>query len=139
MPGYEAYTFYMDMAFDLSTVTAHQTHQEEKSDDVTTEVLAESGSTVTAQKSKESRTVTQTTVDCQSPTDIAPLEKRVEADGVHLLWTVLAQHTRLPGLLRATVRAVGPDGQVKKTAILHLDGGGRGGGHTGCAGGKKRI
>ena len=118
--GYEAYTFYMDMAFDLSTVTAHQTHQEEKSDDVTTEVLAESGSTVTAQKSKESRTVTQTTVDCQSPTDIAPLEKRVEADGVHLLWTVLAQHTRLPGLLRATVRAVGPDGQVKKTAILHL-------------------
>ena len=118
--GYEAYTFYMDMAFDLSTVTAHQTHQEEKSDDVTTEVLAESGSTVTAQKSKESRTVTQTTVDCQSPTDIAPLEKRVAADGVHLLWTVLAQHTRLPGLLRATVRAVGPDGQVKKTAILHL-------------------
>ena len=118
--GYEAYIFYMDMAFDLSTVTAHQTHQEEKSDDVTTEVLAESGSTVTAQKSKESRTVTQTTVDCQSPTDIAPLEKRVEADGVHLLWTVLAQHTRLPGLLRATVRAVGPDGQVKKTSILHL-------------------
>lgn len=118
--GYEAYIFYMDMAFDLSTVTAHQTHQEEKSDDVTTEVLAESGSTVTAQKSKESRTVTQTTVDCQSPTDIAPLEKRVAADGVHLLWTVLAQHTRLPGLLRATVRAVGPDGQVKKTSILHL-------------------
>ena len=60
----------------------------------------------------------EVTVDCDAKTDIAPLTKLVTEDGILLTWTVLAQQTQLPVLLRATVRAVAPNGGVKKSSML---------------------
>ncbi len=118
---YQDYAFYLDMSFDLSTVTkislprSVQTTQQTTSERVDAE-----GATVaaTANTSKESYTQQEVTVDCEATTDVAPLAKLVREDGILLTWRVLGQQTRLPGLLRATLRAVGPSGDVKKTALL---------------------
>ncbi len=58
-------------------------------------------------------------VNWDPTTDIASLEKTVEADGIRLVWTVLRQQTQLPGKLRANLRAVGATyAQVKKSAMM---------------------
>ncbi len=72
----------------------------------------------TASTTKEKRTITEVTVNCQSTTDVAALDKKVTAEGLVLTWTVLRQQTQLPGRLRATLRAVGTAGQVKKSGIM---------------------
>lgn len=118
---YRDYAFYLDMSFDLSTVTrvspprTMQTTQQ-----TTTEKVDAEGTTVaaTANTSKESYTRQEVTVDCETTTDVAPLAKLVREDGILLTWRVLGQQTRLPGLLRATLRAVGPDGDIKKSAMM---------------------
>ena len=116
--------FLADLAyrdFDLSTVThAEPPRAIQKAQQSTTETLNAEGATVATSSNvnKESYTQQTVTVDCRAKTDIAPLAKLIEADGIRLVWTVLAQHTQLPGLLRATLRAVGPNGEVKKTAMM---------------------
>ncbi len=119
-PGFGAYSFYMDMAFDLSTVTTREVCQQQTVENFTDETMSETHATLQERSTRESREVVEVAVDCDSPTDIAPLSKREEADGLHLVWQVLAQHTRYPGRLQATLRAVGPAGEVKKTAVMHL-------------------
>lgn len=119
--SYREYAFYLDVAFDLSTVTTTapprtiQTTQQ-----TTTEKINAEGATVssTANINKESYTDQNITVDCNAETDIAPLAKLVQEDGIRLVWTVLGQQTQLPGLLRATLRAVGPNGEIKKSAMM---------------------
>ncbi|MBQ9860054.1 MAG: hypothetical protein IJO76_05200 [Clostridia bacterium] len=95
-----------------------------------TESATKNGSTETASTSsgsedstitKETRTVTEVVVDCDYTTDIAPLSKQVTEEGLVLTWVILRQHTQLPGRLRAVVRAVGANGQVKKTAVMLLE------------------
>ena len=119
-PGFEAYTFYMDMAFDLSTVTTCEQSKQETVQNNSREEKSDTLSVVTATSQKESRTLTDVQVDWDNPTDIAPLDKQVTAEGLCLTWTVLGQHTRLPGRLEAVIRGVGPEGQVKKTAIMQF-------------------
>lgn len=58
-------------------------------------------------------------VNWETTTDIASLDKTVEAEGIRLVWTVLRQQTQLPGKLRANLRAVGATyAQVKKSAMM---------------------
>ncbi|MBQ4612611.1 MAG: hypothetical protein IJB26_03560 [Clostridia bacterium] len=119
--AYKDYAFYLDLAFDLSTVTSTapprkiETTQQSASEEVTEGAVSVSS---TAYITKESYTQADTTVDCNSSTDIAPLTKLVQKDGVLLTWTVVDQHTQLPGLLRATVRAVSSGGTVKKSSMM---------------------
>ncbi len=115
------YTFYLDLAFDLTTVTSQTTPKEIVSTQQTTsEVVAADGVSLTATDNinRESYTQTQIVVDCDAKTDITSLAKLVKDDGVYLTWTVLAQHTQLPGRLRATLRAVNTNGDVKKSAVM---------------------
>ncbi len=119
--SYREYAFYLDLAFDLSTVTTVEKPREiQTTQQTTTEKVNADGTTVsaTANINKESYTDQDVIVDCKAKTDIAPLAKLVREDGIRLVWTVLSQQTQLPGLLRATLRAVGPNGEVKKSAMM---------------------
>ena len=116
---YTEYAFHLDMAFDPTSITTHDTrqvvqttfHSEEQEDD--------GGPIVDTVTTKESYTVDDVKTTTHNLTDIAPLVKSVQEDGIHLTWRVLRQHTVLPGKLCATIRAVGSEtGQVKKSAIL---------------------
>ncbi len=119
--AYQDYAFWLDLAFDLSTVTATAPPRAVES---TTETLSRTVNAngdvtaSTAHGSKESYTETEVTVEEVSRTDIAPLVAQVREDGVLLTWTILAQQTQLPGTLYATLRAVGPDNRVKKSAVM---------------------
>ncbi len=119
--AYAEYTFYLDLAFDLASVTkiAEPRQLESESTSITETYDADgnplSGKTQTL---TERYVHTEVTVDCDIETDIAPLAKSVREDGVVLTWTVLAQQTQLPGLLRATLRAVGLNGEVKKSPVM---------------------
>ena len=115
---YEEWGFHLDMAFDLSTVTSHAQRQLETTQVNTTENVSETQVKTNGTTTKEKYTVTEVEVDCADKTDIASLKKKVLADGIQLTWTVLRQHTQLPGKLRATLRALGPDGQVKKSDLM---------------------
>ena len=57
-------------------------------------------------------------VEALPATDIAALEKSATPEGIALRWTVRRQQTRIPGRLRANLRALGPAGQVKKSATM---------------------
>lgn len=118
---YRDYVFYLDMAFDLSTVTSQTTPKQIVSTQQSmNETATEEGLKVSATENvrKESYTESSTVVDCASKTDIAPLAKLDHKDGLLLTWTVLSQQTQLPGPMRATLRAVGPNGEVKKSAMM---------------------
>ncbi len=113
--------FHLDMAFDLSTVTTTDTTQTQTTQETQQESISETAVSLTASTTRSTKQVTDVTVDCQSPTDVAALEKTVTEEGLLLTWVILRQHTLLPGKLRATLRAVSPTGQVKKTAIMVFD------------------
>lgn len=90
---YKNWTFHLDMAFDPASI-ADLIKKEEAAE--TDEMVVE-----------------------YALTDVAHLEKRVGEDGIHLTWSVLRQHTALPGKLWATLRAVGSTAdKVKKSAIM---------------------
>lgn len=118
---YRDYEFYLDIAFDLSTVTelspprTIKTTQQESN-----EIVDPSGSIInsTANTSSESYTQQEVKVDCEASTDVVPLSKWEDANGITLTWSVRNQHTRLPGVLRATLRAVSPRGNIKKSAMM---------------------
>ncbi len=118
---YRDYAFYLDLAFDLSTVTSQTTPKQIVSTQQSmNETATDEGMKVSSTESlrKESYTESGTVVDCTSKTDVAPLAKLMHEDGLLLTWTVLSQQTQLPGPLRATLRAVGPNGEVKKSAMM---------------------
>jgi len=115
---YEDWGFHLDMAFDLSTVTSRAERQMESTQMNTTENVSETLVKTNGTTTKEKYTVTEVDVDCADKTDIATLKKKVLSDGIQLTWTVLRQHTQLPGKLKTTLRALGPDGQVKKSDLM---------------------
>lgn len=119
--AYAAYTFYMDMAFDLSTVTTTSQSQKETTSQNVQETISDTSTQSVSTKTTENAMVSQVQVDCDAKTDIAPLDMTRDGDALVLTWTILSQHTRLPGTLRATLRAVGTDGQVKKSAMMSFE------------------
>ncbi len=115
---YRNWSFYLDMAFDLSTVTTRDSRQVVATQQDTTENVTEAQVKTTATGKKETYTVENVTVNAPSKTDVAFLSKRESKEGLLLTWTVLAQQTRLPGKLTATLRATGPSDEVKKSALM---------------------
>lgn len=120
--GWEAYqhwTFSLDMAFDLKSITTHDSRQVVSTRINRSEIDEATGVTADETIFKETYTVYDEDVLGYNQTDIAPLIKRVEKDGIHLIWTVLRQHTVLPGKLWATLRAAsGEIDQIKKSDIM---------------------
>ncbi len=122
--AYRDYAFYVDMEFDLSTVTKVEApRQVESLIESSTEIVDVDGVSMAKSASQEklSYTEEQVTISPVVSADIAPLSKLVRADGILLTWTVLNQHTQLPGQLRATLRAVAPSGKVKKSSLMVFD------------------
>lgn len=115
---YEEWGFHLDMAFDLSSVTSRAERNLETTQVSTTENVSDTVVKTTGNTTKEKYTVTEVEVDCMDKTDIATLKKRVVEDGIQLTWTVLRQHTQLPGKLKATLRALGHDGEIKKSDLM---------------------
>ncbi|MBR0447583.1 MAG: hypothetical protein IIX28_03855 [Clostridia bacterium] len=118
---YADWGFHLDMAFDLSSVTTRDTRQMENTKVESSETVSDTLVKTTANTKKEKYTVSDVMVDCHSETDIASLTKELTDVGLVLTWTVLRQHTQLPGRLWANIRALGPDGQVKKSAVMVFD------------------
>lgn len=110
--------FFLDMAFDLSSVTTRDSRQVVTTQKNVTENVSETQVTTATNDRQETFTVEEVTVDTPSRTDVAYLIKKKEQEGLLLTWRVLAQHTRLPGKLTATLRAVDDDGRVKKSALM---------------------
>lgn len=115
---YRDWTFYLDMAFDLSSVTTRASRQVVDTKEDTTENVSESQVKTAVSGKKETYTVESVTVDAPARTDVAYLSKQETEEGLQLTWKVLAQQTRLPGKLTATLRALGPLDQVKKSALM---------------------
>lgn len=116
---YKDWSFHLDLAFDLSTVTYRDSRQVVQTRVDSTEDVTETQVKTSATTTKESYTVVGEQVNWDPATDIASLAKTVEADGIRLTWTILRQHTHLPGRLLATLRAVGDSfAQVKKSALM---------------------
>ncbi|MBQ8682898.1 MAG: hypothetical protein IJ518_00095 [Clostridia bacterium] len=115
---YAEWTFHLDMAFDLSSITTRESWERQTVTQTQKENTTEISSDLTLTETKETRRVTEETVEEGSTTDIAYLAKKVTKEGILLTWTVRRQHTQLPGRLCATLRAVGPNGEVKKSAVM---------------------
>ena len=116
---YKEWSFHLDLAFDLSSVTAVDRRQVEQTKVDSTETVTESQVVTSATTTKEHYVTEQKQVNWEPATDIVSLDKSVEAEGIRLTWTVLRQHTHLPGRLLATLRAVGSTfAQVKKSALM---------------------
>ena len=120
--GWEAYrnwSFHLDMAFDPESITTRESRQVVQTHSHSSQMKEEAAVNTEESETKETYTVENEEVLDYNLTDIAPLEKRVGEDGIYLTWTVLRQHTVLPGKLWATLRAVdGTAQKVKKSAIM---------------------
>ena len=120
--GWEAYqnwSFHLDMAFDPESITTRESRQVVQTHSSSSQMKEEAAVNTEESVTKETYTVENEEVLNYSLTDIAPLEKRVGEDGIYLTWTVLRQHTMLPGKLWATLRAVDGTAQyIKKSAIM---------------------
>lgn len=118
---YKDWGFHLDMAFDLSTVTTRDTRQMENVKVESSETVSDTLVKTSANTKKEKYTVSDVSVDCHSTTDVAYLEKSFTNDGILLTWRVLRQHTQLPGRLWANIRALGENGEVKKSSVMVFD------------------
>lgn len=116
--AYQDWGFYLDMAFDLSTVTDRDSRQVVAVQEDTTKTTAEAQVKTTSTSKKETYTVEKVTVSAPAETDVAPLMKQMQEDGLRLTWQILRQHTQLPGRLTATLRAVSPDTRIKKSSLM---------------------
>lgn len=117
----DKYAYYLDLAFDLSTVTTTAKRQKETTSQNVQETIGTNQSQSVSTKTTENAVLSETTVDCDAKTDVVPLSMLRDAEGVTLTWTILAQHTQLPGALQATLRAVSSDGCVKKSATMTFE------------------
>lgn len=115
---YVGWTFHLDMQFDVSTVTTTSEKQVQTITEDERETLGETNATRSVTSQKETATERNVEVDCTNPTDIAYLSQEMTEEGLVLTWNVLSQHTQLPGYLWATIRAVGAQGEVKKSAVM---------------------
>ena len=116
---YQTWGFHLDMAFDATSITTRDCRQVVQTTVNNVKHTEEASVTQDAVTTKETYTVCDEEVLAYDLTDVASLDKRVEADGIHLTWTVLRQHALLPGKLRATIRAVGENPQcIKKSAMM---------------------
>ena len=115
------YAYYLDIAFDLSTVTSTAQRQQETTSENSQETVGTDSSQSSSTKTKETALISETTVDWDTKTDVVPLASAEDGDGLTLTWTILAQHTRLPGTLQATLRGITADGRVRKSAIMTFE------------------
>lgn len=116
---YKDWSFFLDMAFDLESITTRDSRQVVSTRINRSEIDEATGVTADETIFKETYTVYDEDVLGYDKTDIAPLTKHVEKDGIHLIWTVLRQQTVLPGKLWATLRAAsGEYDEIKKSDIL---------------------
>lgn len=116
---YRDYGFHLDMAFDPVSITTRDCRQVVQTTVNSAEHKEEAGVTKDEVTTKETYTVCDEEVLSYDLTDVAPLDKWVEQEGIRLTWTVLRQHTQLPGKLKATIRAVGEDPNcIKKSAMM---------------------
>ena len=116
---YSYWTFFLDMNFDPESITTRDTRQVVSTRINRSEIDETTGVTADETVFEETYTVHDEDVLGYDLADIAPLTKEVKEDGIHLAWTVLRQHTVLPGKLWATLRAVsGEIDEVKKSAIM---------------------
>ena len=118
---YRDWGFHLDVAFDLSTVTRTDTHRRETTQKSHQEKVTETEVTLDSLTTKETKDVVDVKVECVATADVVSLLKSDTEDGLLLTWLICRQHTMLPGKLQATLRAVSPDGQVKKSAIMVFD------------------
>ncbi len=120
--GWETYrdwSFHLDMLFDLEGATLHDQKEVEQTTVNSTKRTEEAAVNTEEITTKETYTIHSKKTPDYEETDIAPLSKSVQQDGIHLFWTVLCQHTQLKGKLRANIRAVGSDTDVvKKSAVM---------------------
>lgn len=132
--GYRNWVFYLDMAFDLTSVTERDSRQVVDTQENVTETVEETqgktakeDATETAAETqvktaktgkKETYTKETVTVNAPAKTDVAYLSRKETEEGLVLTWKVLAQQTQLPGKLYANLRAEGPFGEVKKSARM---------------------
>lgn len=116
---YRNWSFHLDMAFDPESITTRESRQVVQTHTNSSQMKEEAAVNTEESVTKETYTVENEEVLNYNLTDIASLEKHVEEDGIRLVWTVLRQHTVLPGKLWATLRAVDSTAQmVKKSAIM---------------------
>ena len=116
---YRDYGFHLDMAFDPVSITTRDCRQVVQTTVNSAEHTEEAGVTKDEVTTKETYTVCNQEVLGYDLTDVASLDKWVEQEGIRLVWTVLRQHTQLPGKLKATIRAVGEDPNcIKKSAMM---------------------
>lgn len=115
---YANWIFRLDMRFDTSTVTTSTTRETQSTETQSSETITETAVSGSTRTLRESGTVTEVAVDCDNTTDVAYLDKEFCPEGIRLVWTVLAQQTRLPGRLWATIRAQNGNGAVKKSAVM---------------------
>ncbi len=116
--GYRNWVFYLDIAFDLTTVTSRDSRQVVTTQEDVTETVAETQVKTAKTGKKETYTKETVTVDVPAKTDVAYLSRKETEEGLVLTWKVLAQQTQLPGKLYANLRAEGPFGEVKKSALM---------------------
>ena len=116
---YKNWSFHLDMAFDPTSITTRDCRQVVQTTVNNVKHTEEVNVTEDSVTTKETYTVCDEEVLNYDLTDVASLDKWVEENGIRLTWTVLRQHTLLPGKLRATIRAVGEDRQtIKKSAMM---------------------
>ncbi len=115
------YAYYLDIAFDLSTVTSTTQRQQETTSENSQETVGTASSQSSSTKTKETARISETAVDWDTKTDVVPLASAEDGDGLTLTWTILAQHTQLPGTLQATLRGITADGRVRKSAIMTFE------------------
>jgi hypothetical protein len=115
---YKDWTFFLDMTFDAESITTRDSRQVVSTRINRSEIDEVTGVTADETMFKETYTVHDEDVLDYDLTDIASLTKSVGKDGLHLTWTVLRQHTVLPGKLWATLRAV--SGEIDEAQIAWL-------------------
>lgn len=116
---YADWNFHLDMAFDPESITTRDKREVVETRVNSTEMKEEAGVITDAVTTRETYTVEDAHTLDYYLTDVASLVKRVGEDGIRLTWTVLRQHTTLPGKLLATLRAVDSTAQkVKKSAVM---------------------
>lgn len=117
--NYQEWSFHLDMAFDPESITTRDSRQVVQTRVNSTQMKETASVTTDEVTTKETYTVHDEQVLDYYLTDVASLRKTVEENGIRLEWTVLRQHTALPGKLWATLRAVNEAGdKIKKSAIM---------------------
>ena len=119
---YKDFTFYLDMAFDPTSITTHDQREVVQTTHNSNQSKEEAGVILDEITTKETYTVDNVQMTSHDLTDISPLDKANTDAGIRLTWTILRHQTILPGKLWATIRAVDHENQrIKKSAIMTFE------------------